>query len=575
MKIYLAADCIISFNRIFSTHFSQEENSANCLKREVPPFVSKPIAWQNYTSSESKKLPDETPLERLFIDTADVLFSQYLGKSGKLSNRFRIIFSSTKGNIDLLKSESPVDKRCYPAEMAARIAEYYGFTEKPIVISNACISGITALVMGKRLIQSGRYDEVMVLGGDLMTEFVNKGFSAFHALSPTLCKPFDANRDGLTLGEACGGIILTKHREKVSGEAVVLEGGCMTSDACHVTAPSRTGDGLYYAIQGAMADAGLSMDTVASEIDYINAHGTGTVYNDEMESKAIHLAGLQTCPINSLKPYLGHTLGASGVVETILCMEQMRRNIIWGTPGFSKLGVPKSISISSDEQKSPYGKINRILKLASGFGGTNGALILAREEVCNDSERETILGHPVEIASRRICNQHIPEEEKCDFHRRILDEFGALKRPNLKFFKMDSLSKLGYVTSEYLLKELNLSEKYLPQEIGIVLGNRSASLDTDLRHQKIVDQHLPEGASPSVFVYTLPNVTAGEISICHNIKGECTFLIQKEKDLTTLRNYAEFLLKNGILKAVIYGWCELLGEKYDADFHLLEWDKIK
>ena len=570
MKIYLAANCVISLNRIFSTHFSTKENSVHHLPEGVPPYVLKTIPWQNYVPSVGNKLEDVTPLERMFIDTADVLFSQYKCVSQKLTDRFGLIISTTKGNIDLLDGDKPIDKRCYLSVMAERIATYYGFTSKPIVISNACISGISALVIGKRLIQSGQYDEVMVLGGDLLTEFVHEGFSAFHALSTALCKPFDAERDGLTLGEACGGTILTRYRERISGRNIVLEGGAMTSDASHVTAPSRTGDGLYHAIQTALSDAGIQKDTAADNIDYINAHGTGTVYNDEMESKAIDWVGLTMCPANSLKPYLGHTLGASGIVETIFCMEQMFCDRVWGTPGFSTLGVSKPVCVSAHEQKGIRGHINRVLKLASGFGGTNGALILAKEEFASELEGHPHCGKPVETASYRICREQITEGVKSVFSQRISDEFHQLDRTNLRFFKMDPLSKLGYVTSEYLLRNIQLAEKYQPQEVGVVLANRSSSLDTDLAHQKIVDQHLPEGASPSIFVYTLPNVTAGEISIRHKIKGECTFFIQSEKDLSFLRSYAELLLMNGILKAVIYGWCELLGEEYDADFHLLE-----
>jgi 3-oxoacyl-(acyl-carrier-protein) synthase len=570
MKVYLAADCVISLNRIFSTHLSSKENAVDHLPDGVPPFVLKPIPWQNYVPSKENKLADETALERLFFDTADVLFSQYKCESQKLTDRFGLIISTTKGNIDLLDGDKPIDARCYLSVMAERIATYYGFISKPIVISNACISGISALVVGKRLIQSGQYDEVMVLGGDLMTEFVHEGFAAFHALSSTLCMPFDAARDGLTLGEACGGVILTRYRERISGRNIVLEGGAMTSDASHVTAPSRTGDGLYYAIQATLSDVGIPAEAAADNIDYVNAHGTGTVYNDEMESKAIDWAGLQTCPVNSLKPYLGHTLGASGIVEAILCMEQMHCDRVWRTPGFSSLGVPKAICVSAHEQKTVRGNVNKVLKLASGFGGTNGALILVKEGFASESKSQTVSGKPVETASYRISSEQIPKGTKPDFYQRISDEFHRLNRPNLRFFKMDSLSKLGYVTSEYLLSNVQLAGKYQPQEVGIVLANRSSSLDTDLAHQRIVEQHLPEGASPSVFVYTLPSVTAGEISIRHKIKGECTFFIQSEKDLNFLRSYAELLMTNGILKAVIYGWCELLGEEYDADFHLLE-----
>lgn len=141
-------------------------------------------------------------------------------------------------------------------------------------------------------------------GFDLLSDFIVSGFNAFKSVSPTLCRPYDAARDGLTLGEACGAVLLTRDR-RLSGTGVSVAGGGISNDANHISAPSRTGDGLWYAIRAALAEAG----TGAGEVGLVNTHGTATAYNDEMESKALHLAGLCGVPCNSLKPYFGHTLG--------------------------------------------------------------------------------------------------------------------------------------------------------------------------------------------------------------------------------------------------------------------------
>ena len=137
---------------------------------------------------------------------------------------------------------------------------------------------------------------------------------------------------------------------------------------------------------------------------------------------------------------------------------------------------------------------------------------------------------------------------------------------NMKFYKMDDLCKLGYTAVEYLLKE----KSFQPEEIGILLVNAAASLNTDIRHQMIINQGGDHAASPTVFVYTLPNVVAGEICIRHKIQGENTFFIEKEFDADKLEEYARIVMKKGNLKACITGWCNLLMEEYKADFKLIE-----
>lgn len=192
----------------------------------------------------------------------------------------------------------------------------------------------------------------------------------------------------------------------------------------------------------------------------------GTVYNDEMESKAIHLAGLQGCYVNSLKPYLGHTLGAAGVAEKVLCLEQLNENTMWGTPGFQKLGVPLPLNVFAKDEKKT---LHRILKLLSGFGGTNAALILAKEDATKKTMQKqvekTVSPIVVESSHFRICQQNANAGE--NFAQRIRREYKALSNVNPRFYKMDNLGKLGSVAADNLLSNAYLSEKYLPQEVGI------------------------------------------------------------------------------------------------------------
>ncbi len=147
--------------------------------------------------------------------------------------------------------------------------------------------------------------------------------------------------------------------------------GAVSNDANHISAPSRTGEELCQAINQSLADAGLS----ANDIDFVSAHGTATSYNDEMEAKAIDLAGLSNVPTNSLKGFYGHTLGAAGLIESVISMQSLKESIILPTPGHRPLGVSSPINIVTGLLQHP---VKTFLKTASGFGGCNGAVIFSK-----------------------------------------------------------------------------------------------------------------------------------------------------------------------------------------------------
>ena len=233
-----------------------------------------------------------------------------------------LIISSTKGNISLLETEPgnpELNNRIAIHTSAKLVAEYFGFVSMPVVVSNACISGIMAILTGMRLIQSGQYENAVITGADVITKFVLSGFQSFQAISPEPCKPFDINRAGITLGEGAATMILSSNAKYAARIKVIS--GAVSNDANHISAPSRTGEELCMAIEKTLADAGLK----ACDIDLISAHGTATSYNDEMEAKAIAMAGLGSIPLNSLKGYYGHTLGAAGLIESIISVRSLKR----------------------------------------------------------------------------------------------------------------------------------------------------------------------------------------------------------------------------------------------------------
>ena len=466
----------------------------------------------------------------------------------------QLIVSTTKGNIDYLAKDCEnLDERTFIDVSAQTVADYLHCYNKPIVISNACISGVSAFVVARWLMTSGRCKSVIVAGCDALCEFITSGFASFKSISPNPCKPYDATRDGLTLGEAAGAILLTTDKALADQAAIRLAGGAISNDANHISGPSRTGDGLYYAINQAMTEAGVK----SSDIGFVNTHGTATRYNDEMESKAVAWAELCDKPLNSLKGYIGHTLGASGVVETIVCAEELKQGYIFGTKGFNESDTPHKLTLSSQNQEFD-GRC--CVKTASGFGGCNAAIVL------DMASRESAIS-ACGAEAKVVAEYSLPESE-LPFAEFIRNEFKAFGDSNMKFYKMSDMCKALYVAVENLLN-IEGFEDVEPLRRAIVLSNRAASLDADIIHQQILNKRLPEGASPAAFVYTLANVAAGEICIRHKLQGDNTFFIEAH-DSGLVERYAESLVERDRADAVIFGWCDYLQGKWNVNIKLLK-----
>lgn len=278
-----------------------------------------------------------------------------------------LVLSTTKGNIDRLNEDS--DERTLLHTSAGIIATELGIKAKPIVVSHACVSGSVALLYAQRLLASGRYKNAVVIGCDLFTPFVLNGFLSFQAIAGAPCRPFDADRTGINLGEAAATILLST--EPITEPLGRLVSGATSNDANHISGPSRTGEELAMAISGAMEDAGLQ----AADINMISAHGTATAYNDEMEAKAIHLSGMSEVPLHSMKSYTGHTLGAAGVLESAMIIEAIRRQQLIPSANYEKHGVSVPVNVTTTMQPA---EINYVLKTASGFGGSNAAIVWSK-----------------------------------------------------------------------------------------------------------------------------------------------------------------------------------------------------
>lgn len=278
-----------------------------------------------------------------------------------------LILSTTKGNIEWLGQQP--DERISLHRSAALVAAHFGMSTQPLVISNACISGSLALITAARMLEAGTCRHAIVVGCDRFSSFVFSGFQSFHALADGPCRPFDKDRTGINLGEAAACMILSADAGAGTEKPLaILAGGGVSNDANHLSGPSRTGEELAAAIAGAMRQAQVT----AAEVGMISAHGTATVFNDEMEAKALALAGLEAAPLHSFKSYIGHTLGAAGIIESIIACTAMQEGFSPASLGYAESGV--SVPVHVVTALLPV-TVENLVKTASGFGGCNAALV--------------------------------------------------------------------------------------------------------------------------------------------------------------------------------------------------------
>lgn len=372
--VYVVADNIYSpIGTTTAQNFEQLKKGVSGIQKHHNTAISDTdfhASLFNYKENENFKKLNLSKFEALLI--ASVQESLKDADVRVASDKTILIISSTKGNISMLEtnSDDPELQEKVALHTSAKIvANHFGFVNQPLVVSNACISGIMAILTGMRLLHSGKYETAVVVGADEISKFVLSGFQSFQAISAEPCKPFDENRTGITLGEGAATVVLSTNPRYA--DRIKVLGGAVSNDANHISAPSRTGEELAEAITRTLRMSGL----VADDVDLISAHGTATSYNDEMEAKAIALSGLDTVPANSLKGYYGHTLGSAGLIESIISIQSLKQNIIIPTLGFETIGVTNPINICTQLTQK---RMKTCLKTASGFGGCNAAVFFSK-----------------------------------------------------------------------------------------------------------------------------------------------------------------------------------------------------
>lgn len=369
VPVYIAADNITSpLGNTTRQNYDAVRGGATAIQQINNTALSPvPFYAAIFAADRLSNTPAYTRFENLCIaSVAEALANTTINVA---SSDTLFILSTTKGNIELIEQgevNEEVQKRVSLFNTAKLIAAHFGSPVRPLVLSNACISGVLAIVTAKRLLQQGAYKHIVVVGADVLSRFVITGFQSLNAMSANPCKPFDKTRDGINLGECAATVILTTDSSLSKG--VQVNGGSSTNDANHISGPSRTGAELAYAAITAMQQSGVGTEAVS----FVSAHGTATVFNDEMEAKAFNLAGVAGVPVHSLKAHFGHTLGAAGVLESVLSYTSLQHHEVLPSTNYAESGVSQPVNVSRVLHSSNK---NHALKTASGFGGCNAAII--------------------------------------------------------------------------------------------------------------------------------------------------------------------------------------------------------
>ena len=586
---------VVSTNIVSPLGMSSQENwravmqGRSALRRlENYKGIPLPFVASVFTPEQVEELAVEgfTRFESLAIRSiTEALTHTNLELHGE---RTIFILSTTKADVEELGFAAERDGDYHrPALSAQRIAEYVGIGGGAIVCCNACISGVSAQILADRLISCGHYDNAVVCGADLVSSFTASGFLSFKSLSNEACRPFDADRQGLNLGEAAATIVFTRADSLRDGDWL-FERGEMDNDAFHLSTPAPSGEGARKVLEAVMKGRD------ASELAFVSAHGTATMFNDQMESVAIEKAGLSSVPLTALKGWFGHTLGASGVLEVILGMMAVSESVVLPLRGFREIGVSGKVNLSPGLRTTDK---NSFLKMISGFGGCNAAALYRRVragmeretapelekaahsmgetapelKVTAHSKGETAPGlkelHRVHILPDGVTldGRPLPVQSQgagllSEIYRKYVGDYP-------KYHKMDALSRLAFLATELLL-----SRGDVPQDSGraTILFNRTSSVVADRCHLGSIAKPGEFYPSPSVFLGTLPNIATGEIAIRHGYTGETSLYITDFRDEALMKKVVSSSFSLGGFRSLICGFVDCdRGDSFEADLKIL------
>lgn len=415
-----------------------------------------------------------------------------------------------------------------PGDVAKEISLRLGIENEPVVVCNACVSGVAAQVLAHRLLDCGFYDYAVITGADVQGSFIISGFHSLKALSPVPCRPFDIDRSGLNLGEAAATMVAGREDRAVVGEdAWHITAGAICNDAYHISNPHPRAEGAYKVLSELLTQAD------ATELACLSVHGTGTMYNDQMESVAIERAALQHVPLSALKGYYGHTMGAAGLLETILTARALDDGIVLPSKGFEELGVSGKINISAKEITTTH---QSFLKIISGFGGVNAGVAVTRKDA----------PVPAPAPSAPLSAPRPLRPLRCGF----------IATPSLTI--QSRLPLVRNAVSRAVISEIDRLREQggFHGPMHIVLFNMTSTAIVDKEFLETISDNNAYYPSPSIFVYTLPNIVTGEVAMRYGWQVETSFYVLRERNEQMIHEIVNATAQAHPGERILYGWMD-------------------
>lgn len=412
-----------------------------------------------------------------------------------------------------------------------RIAEYFGVFSDFTTISTACSSAANAIVLGANLIKAGKADIVVAGGSESLSRFHLNGFNSLMILDKERCRPFDETRCGLNLGEGAAYVVLESEeyaRKRGADIHAYLSGYGNACDAYHQTASSENGEGAFLAMREALSMAGLQ----PGDIQYVNAHGTGTPNNDLSEGVALKRIFGETMPlVSSTKSFTGHTTSASGSIEAVICILAMRNGFVPANLGW-KNQMPDGITPTLGEDKA---ELRNVVCNAFGFGGNDTSLVFSSDRTSTAGETFNS-GMKIKVLSR----VGISTEEELQEIRKYIKPLAARR--------MGRLMKSSLLSS---LKALEQAGVEMPD--AVVTGTAYGSLEVSERLLGQLDGGEEESVSPTYFMQSTHNTIGSNIAIKLGCHGYNSTYSQGAKSLEWAMADAELLIRSGKCKTVLVG----------------------
>ncbi len=480
--------------------------------------------------------------------------------------------------------------------IANQVAKTYHAGGVVTNIANACAAGTISIAYACDLIRAGKADVVIAGGADAFASIPFAGFLSLHALDENPCSPFNHCK-GITLGEGAGTVIIESYahamKRKAKPYCEVLGAG-VSSDAYHITAPRPDGKGQMHAIRRCLANSGVG----PAEVDYINAHGTGTAKNDEAEFLSLHTifdGENHDLSVSSTKAMVGHCLGAAGAVEAVFAIKALTEGVIPPTIGYSDADMPRlaeragQIDFCPNHAKEK--ELSAVMSNSFAFGGNNASVLFSKTpgNVTMPSERTRIfitgiglvspLGNSVDAYIEAMQNHSLQTEASVESHvdRTDYDECGL----KMAFYrKLDKFSQLQVVSGMQALLDGGLSvTEENAVDIGIVVGTADGPLSTICNYQMDLLEKGTAAGSAFKFPNTVYNAAGGYLSICSGIQGYNVTLTNGVQSGLASLAYAINILRSGQEQAVLAAGTdensEIVTELYKkmgyfshSDFHL-------